>query len=118
MASAVIRILQEIIKDNPDLTELTLWSDSCVSQNRNSVMTLALMLFLKEHTSIQRVTQKFCEAGHSCIQEVDSIHSVIERHLRHQEILSPLGLVKKLTSIRNSKVIQMVSFLDYQSKAK
>ncbi|GFO02652.1 hypothetical protein PoB_002915700 [Plakobranchus ocellatus] len=89
-----------------------------ICQNRNSVMTLALMLFLKEHKSIQRMTQKFCEAGHSCIQEVDSIHSVVERHLRHQEIFSPLGLVKKLTSIRNPKVIQMVFFLDYQSKAK
>ena len=118
MASAVVRILQEIVNDHPDIGELTLWSDSCVCQNRNSVMTMALSLFVQESDSIHTVIQKFCEAGHSSIQEVDSVHSVIERHLRYQEVHSPLALVKKLSTLKNTKTIQMTKFLDYQSKAR
>ena len=118
MASAVVRILQEIVNDHPDIGELTLWSDSCVCQNRNSVMTMALSLFVQESDSIHTVIQKFCEAGHSSIQEVDSVHSVIERHLRYQEVHSPLALIKKLSTLKNTKTIQMTKFLDYQSKAR
>ncbi|GFS17251.1 hypothetical protein ElyMa_006817800 [Elysia marginata] len=43
---------------------------------------------------------------------------MIERHLRHQEIFSPLALTRKLTTMKNCQVIQMTTFLDYQYKAK
>ena len=118
MATAVLKILEQVMKDHPGITELTLWSDSCVSQNRNSIMTLALSLFIKVHPTLETITQKFCEPGHSSIQEVDSVHSIIERHLRHQEVYSPLGLIRKLTTIRNSQTIQLSQFFDYQAKAK
>ncbi|KAK3776123.1 hypothetical protein RRG08_046790 [Elysia crispata] len=45
----------------------------------------------------------------------NSIHFVIERPLRHQEIFSPLGLFRKLTTSRNTKVIQITTFFDYQT---
>ena len=118
MATAVLKILEQVMKDHPGIPELTLWSDSCVSQNRNSIMTLALSLFIKVHPTLETITQKFCEPGHSSIQEVDSVHSVIERHLRHQKVYSPLGLIRKLTTIRNSQTIQLSQFFDYQAKAK
>ncbi|GFO01265.1 DNA repair protein rhp54 [Plakobranchus ocellatus] len=71
MASAIVKILRQIMVDHPDTRELILWSDSCVCQNRNSVMTLALSLFLQDYPNLEAITQKFCEAGHSNIQEVD-----------------------------------------------
>ena len=38
IASALCTILQRITEDFPDIRNLTLWSDSCVPQNRNSIM--------------------------------------------------------------------------------
>lgn len=105
MASAIVKILGQVLTDYPDIEELTMWSDSCVCQNRNSIMTLALSMFIKEHPTLKHIVQKFCEAGHSNIQEVDSVHSVIERHLRHQEIYSPLGLIRKLKDIQKSQTM-------------
>ncbi|GFO36510.1 DNA repair protein rhp54 [Plakobranchus ocellatus] len=118
MASAIVKILRQIMVDHPDTKELILRSDSCMCQNRNSVMTLALSLFIQDYRNLEAITQKFCEAGHSNIQEVDSMHSVIQRHLKHQEIFSPLGLVRKLNTIKNTQTIQMTDFWDFQAKAK
>ena len=120
MACAIVQILEKVMLDHPNLKELTLWSDSCVPQNRNSIMSLALGEFMQRHPGIEWVIQKFCEPGHSSIQEVDSVHSVIERHLRNKSIYSPLGLVEELSTLRNSETILVKEqhFLDYQTKAK
>jgi len=76
-------ILGHTLTDNPALTDITLWSDSCVPQNRNKIMATALMLFLKT-SSLESITQKFCEPGHSEVQEVDNLHSQIDRVIQHQ----------------------------------
>lgn len=73
MASAIVKILGQVLTDYPDIEELTMWSVSCVCQNRNSIMTLALSMFIKEHPTLKHIVQKFCEAGHSNIQEVDIV---------------------------------------------
>ncbi|KAF2881576.1 hypothetical protein ILUMI_24596 [Ignelater luminosus] len=41
LASALYKILQNVIEDHPNLEEIILWSDSCVPQNRNSIMSFA-----------------------------------------------------------------------------
>ena len=63
-------------------------------------MCLALMLFLDEHPQIKMTAQKFGTSGHSPIQEVDSIHSHIERHLKNREVFSPVSLIRKLTRMK------------------
>ena len=63
MACAVVRILDEILLDHPDLSEITLWSGSCVSQNNNSLMTIALTALIKKHPNLKII-----------IQEVDNVH--------------------------------------------
>ncbi|GFS14178.1 hypothetical protein ElyMa_001417300 [Elysia marginata] len=32
MASAIVNILEKVLSDNPDVKDLTLWSDSCVTR--------------------------------------------------------------------------------------
>ncbi|GFR65338.1 hypothetical protein ElyMa_000201300 [Elysia marginata] len=44
------------------------------------------------------------------IQEVDSAHSSIERHLRNVEVYSPISLIRQLLAVRRSpkfRIIQM-----------
>jgi len=43
IASAVVAILKKIVVEFPELSELVLWADSCISQNRNSLMSFALL---------------------------------------------------------------------------
>jgi len=57
MASAVYRMLKEVLVLHPHLKRLIIWSDACVPQNRNSVMSTAIMKFMMENrmlTSIPR----------------------------------------------------------------
>ena len=70
-----------IIGNHPDVNKLILWFDSCVPQNRNSHMSIALCEFLIRYPKIRVIEQKFCESGHSSIQEVDNMHSKIDRAL-------------------------------------
>lgn len=103
IASALISILSKLVHDFPHLTRITLWSDSCVPQNRNSVTSTAIKAFLAEHPQIIQIIQKFSEPGHSNIQEIDSVHSVIDRYLKHLELYSPQHLIQLLSKISSKK---------------
>lgn len=115
IASALTKILVRVVKNLPSyITKIILWSDSCVPQNKNSHMSMALINFLQseEAKNIQEIEQKFSEPGHGNIQEVDCVHSIIERNLRHQEIYSPLGLVRALTKIQSKIKLYFVQMQD------
>lgn len=100
IANAMICILKEICKDYPELTHLNLWSDSCVPQNRNSIMSLALADFIGAvDNDVTAIEQKFSEPGHGNIQEVDTAHSIIENHLKSVDIWSPSGLLEELRKL-------------------
>jgi len=42
------------------------------------------------------IKQKFGEPGHSSIQEVNNIHSQVEKRLKGAEIFSPIKLIRIL----------------------
>ena len=118
IASAIVTILRDIKGKHNAVNSFILWSDSCVPQNRNSIMCYALKRFMIDF-NVDTIVQKFCCPGHSSIQEVDNIHSSIEKTLRHAEIYSPVSLVRimKRTRRRNPFcIIQMQkhNFHDYQ----
>lgn len=122
IASALVKILEAIFNKNPNIESLVLWSDSCVPQNRNSIMCFALKKFLIDHPSVREIEQNFCTPGHSSIQEVDNAHSHIEKALKISEIYSPVSLMRVLQKVRpkNSTVIQLRAndFYHYQNASK
>jgi len=107
MASAVYRMLKEVLVLYPHLKRLIIWSDACVPQNRNSIMSTAIMKFMMENRTLTSISQKFGEPGHSSIQEVDNIHSQVEKRLKCSEIFSPIELIRILKSanLRNPFVV-------------
>lgn len=123
IASALIKILQNVLADHPHVEILTLWSDSCVPQNKNKIMSTALNTFLHKSPNLKMILQKFSVPGHSLIQEVDSVHSAIDKHLKNIEIHSPLALLRQLKNIRYEKVnliliqMQPSDFKAYSAKA-
>jgi len=123
LASALITILNMIIRQHSAVKKLILWSDSCVSQNRNSVMSFALQDFIRNNAQIECIEQKFCEPGHSSIQEVDNIHSHIEKGLKVSDIYSPLGLMRALLKVTPKRPLMIRQlndddFKDYHEAAR
>lgn len=47
IANAVSQILEKIIQNSPKVKHIIMWSDSCVPQNNNQMMSLAMKDFLK-----------------------------------------------------------------------
>jgi hypothetical protein len=121
IASAVSVILENVVAKYPETKKMILWSDSCIPQNRNSIMCYAIKLFQQRHPEIIEIVQKFSTPGHSSIQEIDNIHSHIEKKLKVSDIYSPLSLMRTLKTVRQHKmtVIQLKEndFIDYQSVA-
>lgn len=106
IANALIKILKRILAENTWIEHLTLWSDSCTPQNRNSIMSAALQSFLDsdESFNLRQINQKFSESGHGLVQEVDNAHSVIERILRNKFVYSPPSLLKTISEIPERKL--------------
>jgi len=78
-----------------------------VPQNGNLNYNMQNILF--KNRQVKNIIMKYCGPGHSLIQEVDTMHSIIERPLKNQIVYSPLKLVKKgqsktSTSIRGHSV--------------
>ena len=81
-ASCIVNYLEE----NKGYNEFILWSDGCGYQNRNLLLSNALLKFATEKK--KRVTQKYLERGHTQM-ECDSVHSTIEGRLRNRDIHVP-----------------------------
>ena len=74
-----------------------------MSQNRNSIISFAIRDVLREFPRLEKVVMKYCEPGNSTIQEIDAVHSTIERGLNHLDLFSPLHLVRKLLKVRKMR---------------
>ena len=46
IASAVYKLLEYVIKENPDFVDIITWSDSCVPHNRNSFILYAIICLM------------------------------------------------------------------------
>lgn len=95
-ASLIIKHLtQNCIKESTAQNDIILYSDGCGYQNRNSVLSNALLQFaIKNNITIE---QKFLVKGHTQMP-CDSVHSKIEKVLKNKEIYLPSDYCK-LTKI-------------------
>lgn len=127
IASALVKILKKVVEDNPHLETIILWSDSCVPQNRNCIMSCALQHFLMSPFSknVKTIEHKYSEPGHGSIQAIDSAHSCIEKYVKDLEIWTPMNLIRILTHMPphwkfKFTVLQMQEndYLDYQAVAR
>lgn len=74
------------VRSNPQIKTVILWSDGCGYQSRNRHIANSFIYLV--NTLKIKVYQKYFVPGHSQM-ECDSVHSVIERQLRHKDIYLP-----------------------------
>ena len=110
LASVFVTILKSVVNERPAVSEITTWSDSCVPQNRNCIMSVALLKFMDDNPQVQEITTKFSSPGHGAVQEVDNIHSCIKRAMNIAEFYSLVSFLRILLHANRHhpyKTIQM-----------
>ncbi|KAL4719700.1 hypothetical protein ACJJTC_007889 [Scirpophaga incertulas] len=88
VASAYTTCIIDCLKKtlSKKLLPIIIYSDGCTVQNRNAVLSNALLELAMDY-NIQ-VEQKILEKGHTQM-EVDSCHSAIECQIKHRDIYLP-----------------------------
>lgn len=82
IASCVYKDLMQL----PDTVRVvTLYSDSCAGQNKNSHLSSMFFCLLTKKTSLNEINHKFLEPGHTHM-ECDTDHSLIEKQKKKSEI--------------------------------
>lgn len=71
----------------PNVTEVSLFSDTCSGQNRNQYVAAILLWAVNTIDNINVIEHKFLESGHSHM-EADSMHSSIEHAKKHTDVFS------------------------------
>ena len=84
-ATMITNFIETKVRFKPS-DEIILWSDGCCYQNRNCVLTNALLNLAMKCGIV--IVQKYLEKGHTQM-EADSMHSTIERKLRRKQIYLP-----------------------------
>lgn len=108
-ASFLVNYLEEHFLQEEIKKTIIIYSDGCTAQNRNSILANAL-LYVSEKYCIT-IFQKFLEKGHTQM-ECDSVHSAIERALKHKEIYLPSDYIKitKQARLKNPYVVKSMDF--------
>ncbi|KAL1005027.1 hypothetical protein UPYG_G00053610 [Umbra pygmaea] len=117
-ASEFASCVTDFLSEHSEHEEYILWSDGCEYQYRNTTLSNALLKFSTEKKKV--VTQKFLEKGHTQM-ECDSVHSVIERHLKNQDIYVPaeyVALMKRARSKPNPYDVRYVDHTFFQDFTK
>lgn len=109
-ASEFASCIVDYLSRQNEAENFVLWSDGCGYQNRNSILASALLCFTMESKKV--VTQKYLEKGHTQM-ECDSIHSVIERRLRDQDVHVPAEYVSVMKKARAKPNPYDVRYLDH-----
>lgn len=112
IASILYKFLDTYIEEHPKLEKIILISDGCGYQNRNTVLSNALL-----HLAITRkvmIVQNYLEKGHTQM-EVDSAHSLIERKLKNKDIYLPTDYIHICREARPTKpfVVKYLKFDDF-----
>ncbi|KAJ4447424.1 hypothetical protein ANN_09431 [Periplaneta americana] len=99
----VVNFIETSIKDD---SEIIFYSVGCTDQNRNSIMSNALALLVKQKDIT--VTQKFLEKGHTRM-ECDSMNAITENRLRNRQICTPAGYVEAFDKLALYSFIRLRS---------
>ena len=102
----------DYLEENPEYDVFTLFSDGCGYQNRNVVLSKALLEFAKQCN--KTVIQKILERGHTQM-EVDSVHGKIESKLRPKKkpIYCPADYIDVIKTARLHPQPYKVKYLDH-----
>lgn len=104
------KVISEIAAEEENKT-IIIYSDGCTYQNRNCILSNALLNIVMKHKNIA-IEQKILEVGHTQM-EADSMHSTIERHLKNKVINVPAEYISIAKHARKCPAPYNAKYLDY-----
>ncbi|BES90489.1 Hypothetical protein NTJ_03297 [Nesidiocoris tenuis] len=107
-SSCLTDYLKTLIDADPK--PVVLYSDGCNYQNRNSVMSNALLHLAMEKNTV--ITQKYLERGHTQM-ECDSVHAAIETKLRGKAVFLPSQLASIASKARTNPMPYKIKTPDF-----
>lgn len=113
IATCIYKVLQSY--DNNDVQFVSLYSDGCGGQNKNSIMAAMLLLMVVQSRNIKTITLRFFESYHGQ-NEGDSVHSCISNAISHAGDLfmpSQLHTIFKLARRKNPYNVIPLEFNDF-----
>ena len=108
-------VLFEYIRGLPEsVRHLSLFSDSCTSQNRNQIISATLLHAVQSLTVIEIIDQIFLVPGRTQM-ECDSMHSSIEHAQKHMKIYTVNDWENVMRGARrhNPYITQDVKYRDF-----
>jgi len=110
-ASCLIDAVEELLDKSGPRPIVNIFSDGCTYQNRNSILSNALLdLSIRKNVIIN---QKYLEKGHTQM-EADSVHSVLEGAMRNRDIYLPSQLIDITKNARKNPFPYRVKFVNWQ----
>ena len=106
-ASWVDHYFDSVLARDSAIKEFVLFSDGCTYQNRNVLLSNALLKLAVEKQI--KITQKYLEKGHTYMI-VDSVHSVIEHKVKNKPIYVPQHYIDAIKEVRQD-ITSTMSFL-------
>lgn len=108
--SCLIHYLDEQVNKNTNIKTITIWSDGCGAQNRNSTLISSIATWSQAHKVT--VFFKYLEKGHTQM-EVDSVHSKIETYQKNLDLSVPADYCTAIQKARKSPFPYRYNHLDY-----
>ena len=107
-AEDFISFLVFFINTTTQSKDIILWADNCGSQNKNWQLFTQLIRIINDKTvKLNTLTIKYLEKGHT-YNSCDSLHGIIGKKFKLQEIYSPSHCSEVIESIRiNTKVKEL-----------
>ncbi|XP_075160230.1 uncharacterized protein LOC142233263 [Haematobia irritans] len=119
--TCIIKHLKNCILQSPDINHIIIYSDGCFYQNRNVILSNALISLCINKNII--IEHKYLIIGHTQM-ECDSTHSLIQRKINNKKINLPSQFVEFVNDSRkypfplNTHHLTHSYFLDYDSLPK
>lgn len=110
-ATCIIKYIRNAIMQSPSTHHIIIYSDGCYYQNRNEVLSNALIsLYVEKSITIEH---KYLVVGHTQM-ECDSTHSIIQRKINNEQINLPSQLVNLIKTSRKNPAPLNVYHLDHK----
>jgi len=114
IGSALFKYLLDLPNE---VSEVTLWSDTCGGQNKNSVINATLQTVLAQKATLKIINQKFLVSGHTFL-DCDTDHSVIERKKKNaQNIHLPRDWYNLVRNASKKFTVQLMDGYQFDFKA-
>ncbi|CAG9782675.1 unnamed protein product [Diatraea saccharalis] len=104
IGTILLHYLTNCVPEN--VTEISLFSDTCGGQNRNQFVAALLLWAVQKIDHFKVIEQKFLESGHSQM-EADSMHSSIESAKKNTSVFSMMEWISIFKRARRRQTVKV-----------